>query len=211
MSRGPWPRSIALPTPHWHQCWPMPDPGLAAPSVHTGGKVTLRVLGTGVTLVEAIRARAERDLGIALEFTVKDGLAAQLQAVMQPASFDIYDQWFNSLDLVWSARSIQPIEVARIQLWGEVNDLTKTGRLQADARLGQGDAPWRKLYVQPNGALGARQSGQISMLPSVHNVDSFGYNEATIPRGQPYESESWGWLLDDRWRGQVALVSDPAI
>jgi putative spermidine/putrescine transport system substrate-binding protein len=27
----------------------------------------------------------------------------------------------------------------------------------------------------------------------------------------PYETESWGWLLDDKWRGKAALVDDPAI
>ncbi|MGH3184450.1 MAG: ABC transporter substrate-binding protein, partial [Streptosporangiaceae bacterium] len=182
-----------------------------APAVHTAGKVTLRVLGTPVTLVEGIRSAAERDLGISLAFEVKDGLAAQQRAVTQPAGFDVYDQWFNSLDLVWSSRSVQPIEVGRIKLWGEVNDLAKTGRLQADARLGKGDAPFRKLYVQPNGGLGARATARISMLPSVHNVDSFGYNPDAVPRGRPYDTESWGWLLDERWKGRVALVNDPAI
>jgi putative spermidine/putrescine transport system substrate-binding protein len=182
-----------------------------APAVHTAGKTVLRVLGTGVTLVDGIREAVERDLGISLSLDVRDGLAAQQQAVMHPGSFDVYDQWFNSLDLVWSSRSVQPIEIARIKLWGEVNDLAKSGRLQADARLGKGDAPFRKLYVQPNGGLGARASDRISMLPSVHNVDSFGYNADIIPRGRPYDSESWGWLLDERWKGRVALVSDPAI
>ena len=182
-----------------------------APAIHSAGKVTLRVLGTGVTLVETIRAAAEKELGIALIFDVKDGLAAQQQAVTQPASFDVYDQWFNSLDLVWSSRSVQPIKVSRIKLWGEVNDLAKTGRLQADARLAKGDAPFRKLYVQPNGSLGARASPRISMLPSVHNVDSFGYNADAVPRGRPYDTESWSWLLDERWKGRVALVNDPAI
>lgn len=182
-----------------------------APALHVAGKVRLRVLGTAVTLVEAIHTAAEKDLGIELVFDVRDGLAAQQQAVMQPSQFDVYDQWFNSLDLVWSSRSIQPIEISRIRLWSEVNDLAKTGRLQADARTGRGDAPFRKLYVQPNGELGQRAAQRISMLPTVHNVDSFGYNADIVPRGRPYDSESWAWLLDERWKGRVALVNDPAI
>lgn len=182
-----------------------------APAVHTAGKLTLRVLGTSVTLVSEIQAAAAKDLGIALTFDVRDGLGAQQQAVMHPAGFDVYDQWFNSLDLVWSSHSIQPIDIRRIKLWGEINDLAKIGRLQADARLGKGDAPFRKLYVQSNGSLGARVTDRISMLPSVHNVDAFGYNAGMVPRGRAYETESWAWLLDDRWKGQVALVNDPAI
>ena len=184
---------------------------LPAPAMHAAGKPRLRVLGTSVTLVEPIRAAAAQELGIELLFDIKDGVAAQQQAVMHPGDFDVYDQWFNSLDLVWSSRSVQPIEVARIKLWGEVNDLAKTGRLQADARLGKGDAPFRKLYVQANGALGARATDRLSMLPSVHNVDSFGYNAEIVPRGRPYDTESWAWLLDERWKGRVALVDDPAI
>jgi putative spermidine/putrescine transport system substrate-binding protein len=182
-----------------------------APAMHTAGKTRLRILGTGVTLVPSVQAEAAKDLGVALVFDVRDGLAAQQQAVMHPQDFDVYDQWFNSLDLVWSSRSVQPIEIARIKLWGEVNDLAKTGRLQADARLGKGDAPFRKLYVQANGALGARATDRLSMLPSVHNVDSFGYNAEIVPRGRPYDTESWAWLLDERWKGRVALVDDPAI
>ncbi len=184
---------------------------MGAPAVHGGGKARLRVLGTGVTLVEGIRRQAERDLGISIVFDIREGLAAQQQAVMQPGEFDIYDQWFNSIDLVWSSRSLQPVDTRRIKLWGEVNDLAKTGRLQADARLGRGNAPHHKLYVQPDGSLGSRSTERISMLPSVHNVDAFGYNADILPRGSAYDTESWGWLFDERWRGRVALVNDPAI
>jgi hypothetical protein len=45
----------------------------------------------------------------------------------------------------------------------------------------------------------------------VHNVDSFGYNTASIPKGIPYQTESWGWLLDDKYRGKVAVVNAPTI
>jgi hypothetical protein len=86
-----------------------------APAMHTAGKTRLRVLGTGVTLVPSIQAEAAKDLGVALVFDVRDGLAAQQQAVMHPQDFDVYDQWFNSLDLGWFSRSVQPIEAARIK------------------------------------------------------------------------------------------------
>jgi putative spermidine/putrescine transport system substrate-binding protein len=85
-----------------------------APAMHTAGKTRLRILGTGVTLVPSVQAEAAKDLGVALVFDVRDGLAAQQQAVMHPQDFDVYDQWFNSLDLVWSSRSVQPIEAARM-------------------------------------------------------------------------------------------------
>jgi putative spermidine/putrescine transport system substrate-binding protein len=45
----------------------------------------------------------------------------------------------------------------------------------------------------------------------VHNTDSYGYNSAVIPQGIPYETESWGWLLDEQYSGKVALVNEPTI
>lgn len=48
-------------------------------------------------------------------------------------------------------------------------------------------------------------------MPYVHNVDSFGYNTKYIQKGIPYETESWAWLLDKKYKGKVALVNDPTI
>lgn len=183
----------------------------ASPPVRTAGRPVLRVLGTGVTLIEPIRRRAEEDLGIRLEFEILDGVAAQAKAVMQPASYDVYDQWFHSVELLWLSGAIQPIDVDRIALWNEVNSLTKDGRLTPEALFGHGDNPVDRLYVHPGRGLGREANGKISMLPGAHNVDSFAYNLEEVPAGEPYGTESWGWLLDDRWRGKVALVNDPAI
>ncbi len=184
---------------------------LASPSVQTAGKPVLRVLGTGVTLIEPIRQRAEKDLGIGLEFEVLDGVAAQAKGVMQPASYNVYDQWFHSVELLWLSGAIQPIDIDRIELWSEVNSLAKEGRLTPEARFGHGDNPVDRLYVHPGRGLGREPNGKISMLPGAHNVDSFAYNLEAVTAGEPYRTESWGWLLDERWRGKVALVNDPAI
>ncbi|WP_342240676.1 ABC transporter substrate-binding protein [Inquilinus sp. OTU3971] len=186
-------------------------PGLSKPAVHAEGRPHLRVLGTEITLLDSIRERAEADLGITIGYETLDFLGAQQKAATQPGAFDIYDQCFHNLDIVWFWKAIQPIDTGRIQHWGEVNDLTKTGRLSADAMIGRGDAPVKKLYVQPDRSLGPQPSRHISMLPAVHNVDAFAYDPTVVPPGQPYETESWGWLLDERWRGRVALVDEPAI
>jgi putative spermidine/putrescine transport system substrate-binding protein len=68
----------------------------------------------------------------------------------------------------------------------------------------------RKLYVQPGDFLGPEPSRFISMLPTVHNLDSFGYDTRIFGRNQQ-QSESWAWLLDPRARGRIALVDEPAI
>ncbi|MGB1296658.1 MAG: ABC transporter substrate-binding protein, partial [Psychrobium sp.] len=79
------------------------------------------------------------------------------------------------------------------------------------AKLGAGDAPYKIINVQNDGTLGEQFTGKISFLPYVHNVDSFGYNTQTVPQGRPYETESWAWLLDDKWHGKVGLVNAPTI
>ena len=155
--------------------------------------------------------QAQQDLGIEIEFQPGGSAEVIHQASTRAESFDLYEQWSNSIRLLWQADTIQPIDVSRLTYWDEINDLTKTGRLTRDAPLGAGDAPNKLLFVQDDQQLGSEATQQISFLPYVHNVDSFGYDPVVVPRGKPYETESWGWLLDERWQGRVAIVNEPTI
>lgn len=183
---------------------------VAAPALNLMERPVLRVLGTEITLLESIRARAEADLGIEIRFEILDFVSAQRKAALHPETYDVYDQCFHNLDIVWFWRALQSIDLRRIARWGEVSDLTKTGRIHPGAAIGRGDAPVTKLFVQPNRSLGAALSGQISMLPTVHNLDAFAFNVALVD-GDLEPSASWGALLDDRWAGLVVLVDEPAI
>ncbi len=167
------------------------------------------MLGTAISLLEELRVRAEADLGIEVVFDNNDFLTTQHKAAQEPDSYDIYDQCFHNLDIVWYWRAIQPIEIGRIALWDEINDLTKTGHIGPNARLGQGDAPVKKLFVQPNLELGDTPSSTISMLPTTHNFDSFAYRTDVAPN--TVSMNSWAALLDERWAGRAALVDEPAI
>ncbi|WP_276754029.1 ABC transporter substrate-binding protein [Pseudoalteromonas marina] len=181
------------------------------PYVFARNKVTIRVLGTHVTLQDAIRKQAMSDLGINIEFTPAGSAAVLQRASMDPSSFDLYEQWSNSINVLWNAGSIQPIEKKRLIYFNEINSLTKTGKLSEDANIGAGDAPFKILNVQPDGTLSEQESDLISFLPYVHNVDSFGYNTKFIKPGIAYETESWGWLLDEQHRGKVGIVNAPTI
>ena len=174
-------------------------------------KPTIKVVGTHVTLQEPIRQQAEKDLGINIEFYPGGSAEVILKASTDPDSFDLYEQWSNSIRVLWEANTIQPIEISRLKYWDEINSLTKSGKITDQAKFGLGDAPYKILYVQPNGQLGSGASENISFLPYVHNTDSFGYNSDIIPRGIPYETESWGWLLDKKYHGKVAIVNAPTI
>lgn len=172
---------------------------------------TVKVVGTHVTLQPHLKKRAEQELGINLEFYPGGSAEILLKATTNPNSFDLYEQWSNSIRPLWESNAIQPIETQKLKYWEEISPLSKTGKLTPEARIGAGDAPNKILFIQKDGSLGSTPTEQISYMPYVHNVDSFGYNTQKIPRGVPYKTESWGWLLDSRYNGKVALVSDPTI
>jgi len=186
-----------------------PPASPSAPAVHVAGRPKLRVLGTAISLLEELRVGAEKDLGIDIVFDNNDFLTTQHKAAQEPDSYDIYDQCFHNLDIVWYWRAIQPIAIDRIPLWDEINDLTKTGHIGPNARLGQGDAPVKKLFVQSNLDLGETPTRFISMLPTTHNFDSFAYRTDIIDDAA--DVDSWAALLDDKWSGRAALVDEPAI
>ena len=188
--------------------------GLAAvnaPYVFSKPKVTLRVMGTHVTLQEEIRKQAMADLGINLEFEARGEAELLQKATTNPGGFDLYEQWSDSIKTLWQADVIQPIDINRITHWGEINSISKKGRITPEAPIGAGDAPYKILNVQDDGELGSKFTGKASFLPYVHNVDSFGYNTDVVPEGIPYETESWAWLLDERWQGKVGVINAPTI
>ncbi|MFT6267911.1 MAG: putative spermidine/putrescine transport system substrate-binding protein [Alphaproteobacteria bacterium] len=174
-------------------------------------KPTLRILGTHVTLQEELRQRAMDDLGIKLVFEPKGSAAVLQKASMNSSSFDLYEQWSNSINVLWQSKAIQSIDKSRISRYNEINSLTKTGKITANAKIGAGDAPYKLLHVQENGELSNSETNQLSFLPYVHNVDSFGYNTSVIEKGIPYETESWAWLLDPTYNGKVAIINAPSI
>lgn len=182
-----------------------------APYVYSKKTITLRVMGTHVTLQEELRQRAMKELGINLEFYPMGDAALLQKAASDPSSFDLYEHWSDSINILWQAGSIQPLDTDRLRYWNEINNLTKTGKLTDDSQIGAGDAPNKIIYVQPDGSLGATPSKQLSFMPYVHNVDSFGYNTQHIQPGVAYETESWAWILDESNRGKVGLVNAPTI
>ena len=178
--------------------FPTPSVGKAVPK--------LRVLGTAVTQSDVIKLAAEKDLDIKLDFICLDGTEAQRRGALAPHSFDIYDQWFHDLDLVWPSGSLRGIDIERIGAWHNINDLPKTGRLSPSKPNIPGGDPSKRLYVQLDKSLGDSPTDQISMLPTVHNADGF----AAI--GNTASSlTSWCDLLDPNRSGKVILQRDAAI
>lgn len=170
----------------------------------------LRVRGTSITLLSQVREQAEADLGFSVEYEQLEFPTCQRRAAMEPEGYDVYEQCFHNLDIVWFWGALQPIDINRIREWDNISDLAKQGGISKYAWRGHGDAPVRKLYVQPGGFLGPKPSRHISMLPTVHNMDSFGYDPRVFVAADG-ASPSWSWLLDSRAKGRIALMDEPAI
>jgi putative spermidine/putrescine transport system substrate-binding protein len=169
-------------------------------------KPRLRVVGRSEVLPKPILERAARDLGFEIEFALVDSVKGLQRVVTRPDTFDVYHQW-HTVDLIWTARAIQPIALDRIIRGEEI----KTSALaqRSDARsIG---SVFGQLFVQPGGTLSPRPSNEVSMLPLLHGVDAFGYLPQArdeFPRGT---AASWGWLLDRRLHGRVAMMNDPVL
>ncbi|WP_410218317.1 PotD/PotF family extracellular solute-binding protein [Paracoccus sp. (in: a-proteobacteria)] len=167
----------------------------------------LRVIGTSVTLPRELQARVRADLGFPIVFEVLDGSACLRRGVTQPGSFDIYDQWFHSIDLLQTAGSIAPIEIARIERWNQMTPLYGPGAT-AGPRKDAGLCPADVLFVQDDNNLGAATSTRIAMLPTACNADSFAYRPEVAKAHRV--AESWAWLLEQDCRARCLLSQDPA-
>ncbi|MBT9386107.1 extracellular solute-binding protein [Pseudooceanicola sp. CBS1P-1] len=167
----------------------------------------LRILTTEVQPWRLLKDRAEADLGFPLEFIEKDFINTQRTAALDPGSYDVYDQCFHNLDIVWHWRAIQAIDTRRIRQWDAMDDLTRTA--PGYGPRGRGDVPASRLFVQHDATLSHSPTGRISMLPTYYNFDSFAVSAPGVDVDR--DVTSWAELLNPRWAGHVALVDEPAI
>ena len=174
-------------------------------------KLTLRVLGTSVTLLDEVCELARKDLDFSIEFDVQGGHKVLQKGILSPSEFDIYDQWFHGLDLLWTAGSVQPIEIDRLDSWNEVGGLTKTGTLFEGTNLGAGCRPVDIQFVQEDGCLASNSTSRLSAVPTAYNADSFSYDPKLLPMELENEDESWSWLLHKAWRNKTGMNTDPSI
>ncbi len=173
-------------------------------------KDTLVVIGTSGTLTQKIAARAQTDLGFAIRFEPLDGVELQRRVVLEPESFDIVDHWSTTAELAWFAGVLQPVDCTRLPAWSDVIGPDSFGFLELISD-GYGAPLGKTLFVQQDGTLGPERTDQVVMVPTVHNCDSYAWTDHVGPLLEKGEQESWGWLLDPRFRGKVALSGHASI
>ena len=144
----------------------------------------------------------------------------------QPAAFDILSGFSYLVNPEWPSGNLQPVEIARIPRWKEISPLFKLGKLRPGDRrctYGQGDAAFRRLYLDPErsgrwkspagtppeleglvvqwadektGLPVGPEPRFCTGVPGAFNLDSFGYN-AHVIRKRP-EELSWAELFNRR-------------
>ena len=171
------------------------------------GAETIRTIGLGVSIINEIQGRASKDLGMRIRGQALGYGAMFGKMLNQNDQYEIAEGYYNDLDVFIPSKVWRPIDTRRIKDWDKVTDLTKTGRLTPDSNPGQGDAPFRHLWLDKDGNRVKGPSRYISMVPAWHNADSMGYNPEETGR----KIESWAELFSKDFRGKVALLNVPQI
>jgi len=166
----------------------------------------LRIIGRSEVLPRSVTEQAARDLGFDLEFLLIDSVKGLQQVVTRPDTFDVYHQW-HSVDLIWTSRSIQPIELNRIDNGQQI----KARVLAQRGNISGTGLQFDQVYLQPSGRPGSTPTDQVLMLPLLHGCDAFGYLPSVLDEWPVDTPHSWGWLLDSRLHGRVAMMNEPVL
>ena len=167
----------------------------------------IRSVGLGVSVINEIQGQASKDLGFAVRGQALGYGAMFGKMLNQNDQYEVAEGYYNDMDVMLPAKVWQPIDTHRIKDWDKVSNLTKTGKLTPESKIGQGDAPVRHLWVDQSGNRVAGPSRWVSMVPAWHNADSMGYNPEETGR----KITSWGDLFHKDFKGRVALLNVPQI
>jgi len=167
----------------------------------------IRTIGLGVSIINEIQGQASSDLGFPVRGQALGYGAMFGKMLNQNDQYEIAEGYFNDMDVFIPSKVWQPIDTTRIKDWDKVTNLSKTGRLTPESSVGQGDAPFRHLWLDENGDRVEGPSRYVSMVPGWHNADSLGYNPEETGRA----IESWAELFSEDFKGRVALLNVPQI
>jgi putative spermidine/putrescine transport system substrate-binding protein len=201
---------------------------------------TLRVITLGVEWPQGAEQQAEKDLGFKFNVQPMSTNAQVQKSITAPTSFDLGGLYNYQFFQIWPTGNFQPVDRTKIEAWNGFYPLFTKGKVQPgrqDCTPGQGNAPYRVTFVDPDGstglprtkegprsnrqivqwwndqanrAYGGRPQPTTVLGPPAHfNMDSMGYNGDVITKAPG--AVSWAELLNNRHRGRVAVLNDPGI
>jgi putative spermidine/putrescine transport system substrate-binding protein len=185
---------------------------LAAPMVWAQGlkDVTLNWVGPSYSVIADIATQASADLGFKIVPQTAETTQLMAKVVNQPETVDIADFEFWGLQKVYRSGNIQPVDVSKIKLWGEMTPLMRDGKSFDGAELSrQGTLPFEVLYTDSADSkeFAAAATGFATIMPSIYNADTVGIRTDLIGR----DITSWSELFNPEFKGKTALVNIPSI
>ena len=215
-------------------------PAAAATSRSEQFTGTLNMISLGVEWPPGAQQQAEKDLGFKFNIQLM-GTNAQVQkAITDPESFDVGGLYNYQFFQIWPTGNARPVDTRRLKDWKSFYPVFTKGKVLPASRVcttGQGNAPYRAMFLDlarntglPLTPAGPRSNRQVVIWwddaanrairgrpqprwivgpPAHFNMDSMGYNGDVIKKAPA--AVAWAELLNNNWRGRVALLNDPGI
>jgi putative spermidine/putrescine transport system substrate-binding protein len=142
--------------------------GQAAAALEKRGAFTgtLNVISLGVEWPAGAQTQAEKDLGFKFNVQLLSTNAEVQKSITAPDSFDVGGLYNYQMFPIWPTGNFQPVDRNKITSWNDHYKVFTTGRVHPSdktATSGQGDAPFRVLFVDTAGS--ANGIGKSTGLP----------------------------------------------
>jgi len=218
----------------------MAGPAAARPAAKGAFTGTLRVISLGVEWPPGADKQAAKDLGFKFNIQLM-GTNAQVQkSITDSDSFDVGGLYNYQFFQIWPTGNFVPVDTTKLEAWNQLYPIFTKGRVNPASKVsttGQGNAPYRVLFVDPgragkwpltsegpktnkeiviwwdeakNRAFNGLARPRYIVGPPAHfNMDSMGYNGDILTKAPG--QVSWAELLNNKWKGRVALLNDPGI
>jgi len=184
--------------------------GLYAPAVISSDPITLRYLGTAVSMGDEVQKKLFEDTGLKVKFIAVTTDEVTKRVLTQPNSFDIVDTEYFSLPKLVPSGNILGMDTKRIKEWDNVTSIFTKGITPKGKKVGlQGTAPSKVMYLE--GSTGKSFAGDVTqyatLIPTIYNADTLGIRPDLI--GRPITS--WAELLNPEFKGKAATLNIPSI
>src|SRR5919204_2983371 len=125
--------------------------GRASASAEAG---TLRVISLGVEWPQGAQQQAEADLGFKFNVQLMSTNAQVQKSITAPNSFDLGGLYNYQMFPIWPTGNFQPVDRNKLKAWNAFYPIFTKGKVLVNSKSctsGQGDAPFRVLFLDPNG------------------------------------------------------------
>jgi putative spermidine/putrescine transport system substrate-binding protein len=116
---------------------------------------TLNVISLGVEWPTGAQTQAQKDLGVKFNVSLLSTNAQVQKSITAPESFDIGGLYNYQMFPIWPTGNFQIVDRTKIKSWNDHYRVFTAGRVNPSdktATTGQGDAPFRVLFVDPQGS-----------------------------------------------------------